>query len=207
MLNTFKDFKTKGGLESRMKYERQRVDGSVFSDMLPQKASFYMLPELPMAKCIVNKNDVSFTDLSVLNKKAVEVFYNCLSNIANNNGKPYAVVELSDIDNDTINMIIDIMESIEFSVKLNKDYKISYSVEGHRLINGTEYTINDDGTCMMLFNFNKDDAKIICNFINEKACEVEQLNLFELAVAIAERDYKLFLDYCTKNIRRKKNKK
>lgn len=158
-------------------------DSGLFAELLPEGATLRIRKELPMVKCVIGKTEVSFTDLRILNEKASDVFKTCLYKIASNDGMSYADIELENMNDEEIDIISYIVSGISFSV--NKKGKNGYRI-WRKMIIGTDPLADRNGNKVIRFLFNGDDAKTIHDFVTDKISKDENIDLFKLAIAIAE---------------------
>ena len=165
-----------------MEYERTKVDGSVFNDLLGGKGEFSMLPELPMIEFKAGKWKIKFTDLRCLNEVAVDVFEKCLTTAATEEGATEAVFYVGDISDEELSLVIDICMGVKFEAKKRGgDFS-----GGSFLITGAE---RGDGTLAM--KFIQQRAQAIYNYVqsHKKEDETIHISLPDLVCAIIEKEH------------------
>ena len=175
-----------------MKYEREIVDSSVFNDILPDGVEMYMSPQLPKIEFEINNSKYKVTDLRCLNETAVNCFMQILS-IVCNTPDCNEVSFKTNIDEDKLNLIADIITSIDYEFCIYNGGKKSYSGSSALLVTSYMYKKTQDAT-VCTFSLIKDHAKAMYDYAQIK----KKTGYYELAIAVAEYSYKEFQKFCRK---------
>ena len=137
----------------------------------------YQLPDYES-----NKAKYKVTDLRCLNETAVNCFMQILKKVCNT--PDCTEVSFStDIDENELNLIADIITSIDYEYR--KDGKKSYSEKSVLLVTSYMYkAIEDKKICT--FGLVKDHAKAMYDYAQGK----KQIGYYDLVVAVAEHSYR-----------------
>ena len=180
-----------------MVYEREKVDTSVFKDILPDGAEMYIRPQLPTTEVKANKAKHKVTDLRCLNETAVNCFMQILKKVCNTPDCT-EVSFYTDIDENELNLIADIITSIDY--EYCKDGKKSYSEKSVLLVTSYMYkAIEDKKICT--FGLVKDHAKAMYDYAQGK----KQIGYYDLVVAVAEHSYRKKQNFLKRGVHKNDN--
>ena len=164
-----------------MIYQRTEIDARHFMDIFPEGSKFYRIPELPKIKFKANKVQYSITDVRLLNENAVCTFLNILNTVANEPDTEEVTFKIEDDTNeDTVEIITDILMGISYTAK--KGGKHGFESSSSFLVTGVDRHEAEDYKTIT-FKLIKDHAQAIYEYAQEH----EQLNLYELVIAIEEK--------------------
>ena len=168
-----------------MKYSRTEINAGAFSDILPEGAMMYRRPELPKYEFKANKVKYTVSDLRLLHPKGVEAFESILKIVANTPDCKEVSFDVSDLDEDTINIVTDILMGITYAAA--KGGKNGFEINGTFLITGVAREGNIM-TCQLV----KEHAWAIFKYAHEKVRNNEPINFLDLVCAVSESTLELF---------------
>ena len=162
-----------------MKYERERIDAGAFADILPEGATIYERPELPMVKFEKDKIKYEVTDIRLLNELAIGVFEHIIYRIAHDPEIEEVKFIVKDLDDDKIDLIIDIVTGIE--VKAEKGGEKGWIVEG-RILECSAGKRETETEKEVIFKFySKERIKAIHNSVKDG-----HASMADIAVAVVK---------------------
>lgn len=168
-----------------MKYSRTEINASVFSDILPEGAMMYRGPELPKYEFKANKVNYTVSDLRLLHPSGIKAFESILKVVANTPDCKEVSFDVSDMDEDTINIVTDILLGITYHAA--KGGKNGFEMGGNFLIIGARREEN-----IMTYQLAKSHAWAIFKYAHEKARNDEPINFLDLVCAVSESGLELF---------------
>lgn len=163
-----------------MKYTQTTMNAGAFSNLLPKGSELYMRPELPKVKFKKNGVEYAVTDLRLLNQNAIRVFEAILDTVIDTPNCREISFNTKNVDEDTIHIITDILEGMEYSAK--KGGRNGFSIKGCFLVTGAMIT-NDTIT----FRVAKDRANIIYEYAQENLQEDRKISICDLAIVLAKK--------------------
>jgi hypothetical protein len=160
-----------------MKYSRTEMNADVFGSILPEGAMIYQKPELPKYEFKANKVKYTVSDLRLLHPSGVGAFESILKVVANTPDCKEISFDVSYLDEDTINIVTDILMGITYTAK--KGGKNGFEQSGIFLITGVEREEN-----IMTCHFIREHAKAIYMYAHEN--QKKQINIQDLVILLAE---------------------
>ena len=162
-----------------MKYSRTEINADAFSDILPEGAMMYRRPELPKYEFKANKVKYTVSDLRLLHPQGIEAFESILRIVANTPDCKEVSFDVSDLSEDTIEIVTDILLGITYhAVKSGKN---GFEMGGNFLIIGVSRKEN-----IMTCQLAKPHAWAIFKYAHEKARNNEPIKFLDLVCAVAE---------------------
>lgn len=154
---------------------------------LPEGVKIYKRPKLPLYEFKANKVKYKIPDLRLLDKIAVNYLFNVINTAAQYQGSDSASFDVSELSEDEIRIIIDIVDG--FDVEAIKGGRNGYSYNSSFITCGARIeTVGKKKT--LTFNLVKDHAKAIYEFAQEN----RNINLCELIVFVVEKCEKEFME-------------
>lgn len=176
-----------------MKYERVEINAGTLTDILPDGLKVYKRPELPKIEFKANKVTYKATDLRCLNETAVNCFIQILTEVCNNPDCRSVGFDVSEVEQDKIDLIGDIVTGIDYSY--HKGGRNGYSGSSCFLTSGTEYHETDEGATLT-FTIIQDHARAIYEYAKGKS----QINYFEAIIAVHEATFQDLLEAITNQV-------
>lgn len=158
------------------------INPSIWED-----AKFYKMPELPTIELKKDKVKYKITDLRYLNEQAVECVQTLINIIINSDDWGEVGFVATDMEKDRIHLIADIMQSIRYEYE--KGGKNGYSGSAGFLVMGEKIEGNGKETKVTL-HLNEEQAEIIHEYAQDK----EELNFYELVIAVAEEEHRRLVE-------------
>lgn len=169
-----------------MKYTRTTMKiAGAFSNLLPNGSELYMRPKLPKLKFKKSGVEYAVTDLRLLNQEAIRVFEIILDIVINTPNCREVSFNAENADEDTIHIITDILEGMEYSAK--KGEKNGFSIGGCFLVVGARITNNT-----ITFLLAEDRANIIYEYAQENLQEDRTISICDLVIVLAKKGYGIF---------------
>lgn len=144
------------------KYMRQEVDPGPLSYLLPEGGKMYKRPDIPKVQFKKDKINYSMTDFRLLHPLGLEAFKICLgAMIGIQDATECRIAIGTDMDDDTIDIIIDIVTGFEYEARKggrNGFYCCSSPVTG------SEVEESEDGNKVLVFKFYEQFSKSVYEY-------------------------------------------
>ena len=162
-----------------MKYERQKIDSSVF---FGDEIQLHLAPSLPRIEFKKGRTTYSVTDLRCLNEAAVNIFMDILKQVCETPNLESVSYKSNGTDKDKVDLISDVLMGISCGRKSR-----AFDSELRFLVSGVQYITKQDGEEYITYELIKDNTKVIYEFAaSEKELGHNVINYYDLAYVIIE---------------------
>lgn len=163
-----------------MKYARQLIMPSPFSDILPDDVEVFSGLNLPMLKFKKDHIEYEVTDIRPLNETAIHVIESIITQIHEDPKSNEVAFTIPDeVDRSSLELVIDIVLSLHIKVK--KRGKYGWSYEGQLIPLSARNDKQHGGNHLIFKLMDKRRNRIIHDCVKEGCC----ISWIDLVIAIA----------------------
>ena len=162
-----------------MAYTRFEIEPGAFADILPEGAKLYKRPALPEIELKKGNVRITVSDVRLLHPSGVAALEETINQMANIQDLEEVRFDIpDDMDDDTLNIIIDIVSGYSFSAKYrNGDF------EGGCLVTGSEVMRTSEGGGKLTFHAFREFAR----FVYQYAQDHRNVDLISIIFLFVER--------------------